>query len=48
MVAKNYKDRLAVCKACELFTTKYTCKECKCFMPAKVLLVNAVCPKKKW
>lgn len=42
------QQRFDVCKQCpELMLTKQ-CKQCGCFMPAKVRLLNAVCPKGLW
>ena len=42
-------ERLAICKDCpRIRKTSMTCKECGCFMPAKVKLPNAFCPIGKW
>lgn len=40
--------RMKICKSCESLTKMFTCKECHCFMPAKILLPYADCPLKKW
>jgi len=40
--------RLEVCKRCPAFTSLNRCKECGCFMPAKVQLPNAKCPQGRW
>jgi len=40
--------RMNVCQKCPAFTKMKTCKECGCFMPAKVRLENAKCPLGKW
>ena len=42
-------ERLAICKDCpRIRKSSMTCKECGCFMPAKVKLPNAFCPIGKW
>ena len=41
--------RAAICKICEEYnSTIKTCKNCNCFIPAKVIFVSSKCPKKKW
>lgn len=40
--------RLEVCKRCPSFTDMQRCKDCGCFMPAKVQLAGATCPQKRW
>lgn len=43
------EERLAICEACpELIQATHTCKECGCFMTAKVKLAQAYCPLHKW
>jgi hypothetical protein len=42
------KERLDICKDCDKLTAANTCKECGCFMPAKVKLKYAECPTNKW
>lgn len=43
--AKRYN----VCASCDQFNLVLkSCKQCGCFMPAKVLLKNAKCPLNKW
>ena len=54
------KIRMEICKECDSligfkrniahdWTSKFTvCKECNCFMPAKVLIPQASCPLEKW
>jgi hypothetical protein len=43
------EGRLSICNDCEhLIKTTKTCKECGCFMSAKVKLPNAECPVGKW
>ena len=43
------KQRLAICDTCDRYDTTTTqCKECGCFMSAKVKLPNASCPLHKW
>lgn len=41
--------RYKICETCEHFEhhTKI-CKDCWCFMPAKVKIAIAECPKDKW
>lgn len=41
--------RLDICMSCNNFIkiTKQ-CRECWCFMPAKVLISKAECPVRKW
>lgn len=41
--------RLSLCMDCpELIKTTTQCKQCGCFMKAKVKLKKAVCPLGKW
>lgn len=41
--------RRKVCDACEFKNTVVpVCNECKCIIPAKVMLANAECPHNKW
>jgi hypothetical protein len=42
------EERLAICKACEHFSKKNTCKRCGCLMSVKVNLPGSECPIKKW
>lgn len=39
--------RFAKCVECPLFNKNF-CSVCGCYMPAKVLLDRATCPKGKW
>lgn len=41
--------RRETCNGCK-FKNKVVpvCNECGCLIPAKVMLVNATCPKDKW
>ena len=41
-------DRWRECRACDRLTPAFTCKECGCFMKAKVKLSQAECPLGKW
>ena len=42
-------DRLSICEKCpELIKATSQCKQCGCFMKAKVKLKNASCPLLKW
>lgn len=41
--------RLEVCKRCPAFNpTTQRCKDCGCFMPAKVQIEKAKCPQGRW
>ena len=41
--------RKAVCDSCEFKNTVVpVCNECKCIIPAKVMLQASECPKNKW
>ena len=41
--------RLETCKTCPRFVRfTHQCKECGCFMDAKVKLLDATCPLDKW
>jgi len=41
--------RQNICADCpELTTIIQICKQCGCFMPAKIWLMDARCPLKKW
>lgn len=41
--------RLEVCKRCPAFDARlHRCKDCGCFMPAKVQIAGANCPQKRW
>lgn len=42
------ESRLDICKTCDYFSKKHTCKKCGCIMAAKVTLANAKCPIGKW
>ncbi len=40
--------RWETCKSCPLLTKFKTCSDCGCFMPVKVDMPAAKCPKGKW
>lgn len=40
--------RLDICKKCPEITLTQQCSQCGCFMPAKVKLLHATCPKGFW
>lgn len=43
------EERLSACKMCpELIKATHQCKQCGCFMAAKVKLEHATCPLNKW
>ena len=41
-------ERFKICMECPKFLPTGQCKECGCFMLAKVKLPNASCPDHKW
>lgn len=41
-------DRWRICRSCPLLDSTFRCRECKCFMKAKVKLSDATCPVGKW
>lgn len=41
-------ERFSICKSCPELLPTGNCKECGCFMSAKVKLPNAFCPLHKW
>lgn len=41
-------QRMATCEGCPSLLATKQCRECGCFMPAKVKLLHAVCPKGYW
>jgi len=43
------RERYTICKTCEEFNPIIkTCKQCGCFMPAKVTVSQIQCPVSKW
>ena len=47
--SKTAEVRYDTCIQCDRFNNlSKMCKECGCFMPAKVKLKAVVCPLKKW
>lgn len=42
------EERMAICTNCPYLLPTNQCSECWCFMPAKVKLLHAVCPKELW
>lgn len=40
--------RLLICKGCTEYSKFRVCKACMCFMPLKVRVSGAKCPKEKW
>lgn len=45
----NPKYRMTICKQCPSLQGKLNqCKECGCFMDAKVLIKTTKCPLGKW
>jgi hypothetical protein len=42
-------ERYSICQSCDQFNSTFkSCKDCGCFMPAKVLLKFSKCPLGKW
>jgi len=41
-------DRWRVCRGCDQLDALFRCRECGCFMKAKVKLSQAECPLGKW
>lgn len=42
-------ERMSICKKCPLFDSMFgRCRECGCFIRAKVQLAAEECPKGKW
>ena len=49
MVSKEVsKDRWDICSNCDKLTSRNRCKECGCFMIAKVKFKKASCPLGHW
>lgn len=49
MTSENSSERYKICEACDRFnSTLKICKECGCFMPAKVMIPIVSCPLGKW
>ncbi len=42
------QERIDICETCEYLNKAYFCKVCKCYMPAKTWVPNAICPMSKW
>lgn len=43
------KQRLSICEECDSFEKTFRrCKECGCFMDAKTLIMEMICPLEKW
>lgn len=48
LVDSNVREsRALVCKSCDQLV-KLFCKQCRCFMPVKTWVSNAICPLNKW
>lgn len=45
---KDAVTRLSICENCPLLLATKQCSECLCFMPVKVRLLHASCPKGYW
>lgn len=49
VTAELAEERIAFCEECPRYRKGVNlCRECGCFMPAKVKLPNASCPIGKW
>ena len=47
-ISPKAEARAKICDECEYKTIFNTCKDCKCYLPAKVRATKSKCPKKKW
>ena len=45
---EEWENRIKECSNCEHLTKSMRCKECGCFMKAKVRIKGAACPLGKW
>ena len=46
---KEAKEKMKICLLCdEMNKSIKTCKQCNCFLPAKVLVTGLHCPLDKW
>jgi hypothetical protein len=46
---EDSKKRYSICNSCDNFLHKTKmCKKCRCYMPIKVILANAMCPISQW
>ena len=44
---EEQQERLSICKMCEFFS-RNRCKQCGCYMNAKVKFASSKCPIQKW
>ncbi len=43
------KERMAICKSCKEYDSLFRrCRECGCFLKAKVQMAGEECPQGKW
>lgn len=42
------EDRMKICKGCENLSKALFCSICNCYMPIKVWVNTADCPKQLW
>ncbi len=43
------RDRISICKQCPMYDSIFgRCKDCGCFLRAKVQLEGEECPQGKW
>ena len=43
------RDRITICKQCPMYDSIFgRCKDCGCFLRAKVQLAGEECPQGKW
>ena len=46
---KIAKERAVECAGCKYLSSRFTvCKLCKCYIPAKIRVLDEQCPIKKW
>lgn len=49
VIKKEAKAKMKICLQCEEMNKAIkTCKQCNCFLPAKVLVPGLHCPLDKW
>lgn len=46
--SEELAKRIEICKSCDQLNSLNFCKQCGCFMPAKVRIRAVSCPLGKW
>lgn len=44
---EDIRQRRAICLICDQYTG-WRCKDCGCFIPAKIRILSEMCPLYKW